>query len=65
MVHQCLDAFELRFLAWPTPIIDLTTLKASVVSLRANVDSILDMWVPESEATPMDLAEDTVLSALF
>lgn len=34
-------------------------------SLRANVDVILDVRVTEPEAAPAELAEDTVLDALF
>ena len=41
------------------------TLQANVFSLRADVDAILDMRVPEPEAAPAKLAEDTVLNALF
>lgn len=44
-VHQCLDIFELRVLALPSPTIDLMTLLAVVAILRADVDAILDAWV--------------------
>ena len=33
-VHQCLDAFELRVLALPSPPVDVPTLQAGVDSLR-------------------------------
>lgn len=36
-----------------------------MVSLRADVDAILDVWVPEPKATPAELAKDMVLSTLF
>ncbi|XP_027768212.1 uncharacterized protein LOC114074437 [Solanum pennellii] len=61
-VHQRLDAFELKVLACPAVTIDLTTLQVDVPSLRADIDAILDMRVPEHEAAPAELAEDTVLS---
>ena len=64
VVHQRIDAFELRVLARPAPTIDFTTLQV-VVSLRADVDSILEMRGPEPETTPIELVEDTVLVALF
>lgn len=65
VVHQRLDAFELRVLTRTAPTIYLMTLQASVVSLRAGVDAILDARVLEPEATPAELAKDTVLTALF
>ena len=40
-------------------------LQAIVASLRADVDVILDVRVPEPEATLADPTEDTVLAALF
>lgn len=63
--HQRFDAFQLRVLARTTPTIDLMTLQAIVASLRVDVDAILDVRVPEPEATPVELSENTVLSALF
>ena len=36
-----------------------------MASLRNDVDAILNVWVLESEATPAEPAEDTVLAALF
>ena len=42
-VNQRLDAFELRVLTRPAPTIDLTTLQEVVASLRADVDSILEI----------------------
>ena len=41
------------------------TLQAIVASLRVDVDAILDVRVPEPEAIPVELSENTVLSALF
>lgn len=64
-VHQHLGAFELRVLACPTPTIDLMTLQEAVVSLRAYVDAILYVRVPEAETAPAEIEEDTVLAALF
>ena len=49
-VHQRLDAFELRVLARPAPLVDVSTLQAAVDSLRADIDMILEARVPESEA---------------
>ena len=64
-VNQRLDAFELRVLARPAPPVDVSTLQAAVDSLRANIDTILEARVPESEAPSVEPAEDTVLAALF
>ena len=64
-VHQHLDAFELRVLARPTPPVDVSTVQAAVDSLRADIDTILEARVPESEAPSVEPAEDTVLAALF
>ena len=59
--NQRLDVFELRVLARPAPLVDVSTLQAAVDSLRANIDTILEARVPE----PVEPAEDTVLAALF
>lgn len=64
-VHQLLDAFELRFLQCPDPTINLNTLQEVVTSLRADVDNILEMRGPDPETTPVQLAKDTLLAALF
>ena len=64
-VNQRLDAFELRVLARPAPPVDLSTLQAAVDSLRAEIDTILEARVPESEAPSVEPAEDTVLASLF
>ena len=64
-VNQRLDAFELRVLARPAPSVDVSTLQAAVDSLRADIDTILEARVPESEAPFVEPAEDTVLVALF
>ena len=64
-VNQCLDAFELRVLARPAPPVDVSTLQAAVDSLRADIDTIQEARVPESEAPSVEPAEDTVLVALF
>ena len=42
-VHQRLDAFELRVLARPAPSVDVSTLQAAVDSLRADIDTILEV----------------------
>lgn len=41
------------------------TLQKDVASLRADVDAILYMRVPELEASLAELAEDMVFAALF
>ena len=64
-VHQRLDAFELRVLARPAPPVDVSTLQDVVDSLRADIETILEARVPESEAPSVEPAEDTVLAALF
>ena len=64
-VHQRLDAFEFRVLALPAPPVDVSTLQAAVDSLRADIDTILEARVPESEVASVEPAEDTVLEALF
>ena len=64
-VNQRLDAFELRVLARPAPPVDVSTLQAAVDSLRADIDTILEARVPESEAPSVEPTEDTVLAALF
>ena len=64
-VHQRLDAFEFRVLARTAPPVDVSTLQATVDSLRADIDTILEARVPESEAPSVEPTEDTVLAALF
>ena len=64
-VHRRLDAFELGFLARPSPTIGFTTLQEAVASLRADVDIILEIGGPEPESAPIEIAEDTILVALF
>ena len=44
---------------------ELSTLQAAVDSLRADIDTILEARVPDSEAPSVEPAEDTVLAALF
>ena len=44
---------------------DVSTLQAAVDNLRADIDTILEARVAESEATSVEPAEDTVLAALF
>ena len=60
-VNRRLDAFELRVLARPAPPVDVSNLQAAVDSLHADIDTIQEAKVPES----VELAEDTVLAALF
>ena len=43
----------------------MTTLHEDVMSLRADVDNILEMRGPEHETAPIELIEDTVLVSLF
>ena len=52
-------------LARPAPPVDVSTLQAAVDSLRADIDTILEARVPESEAPSVEPAEDTVLAALL
>ena len=63
--NQRLDAFELRVLARPASPVDVSTLQAAVDSLRADIDTILEARVPESEAPSVETSKDTVLAALF
>ena len=64
-VNQRLDAFELRVLARPAPLVDVPTLQAALDSLCVDIDTILEARVPEFEAPSVKPAEDTVLAALF
>ena len=64
-VNQRLDAFELRVLARPAPPVDVSTLQAAVESLHADIHTILEARVPESEAPSIEPTEDSVLAALF
>ncbi|TMX04112.1 hypothetical protein EJD97_011552, partial [Solanum chilense] len=64
-VNQRLDAFELRVVARPAPPMDVSTLQATVYILRADIDTILEARVSDSEALSVEPAEDTVLAALF
>ena len=52
-------------LARPAPPVDVSNLQAAVDSLRAEIDTILEARVPESEAPSVEPAEETVLAALF
>ena len=45
-VHQPLDIFGYRVLAWTTPTVDLKTLQDAVASLREDMDAILEAQVP-------------------
>ena len=47
------------------PPVDVSTLQAAVDSLRADIDMILEARVPEYETPSVELAEDTVMAALF
>ena len=64
-VHQRLDAFELCVLDRPVPPVDVSTLQAAIDNLRADIDTILDARVSESEAPSVEPAQDTALAALF
>ena len=44
---------------------DVSTLQAAVDSLRADINTILEARVPDSEALYVEPAEDTILAALF
>ena len=64
-VHQCLDAFELWVLARPAPQVDVSILQDAVNSLHTDIDMILEARVPEYETPFVELAENTVMAALF
>ena len=64
-VHQRLDTFELRVLARPAPLVDVSTLQDIVESLRADIETILEARVSESQAPSVEHAEETLLAALF
>ena len=64
-VNQRFDAFELRVLARPAPPMDVSTFQAAVESFCADINTILEARVLESEAPSVETAEDTVLAALF
>ena len=64
-VQQRLDSFELRVVAQPAPLLDVSNLQATVDSLRADIDIMLESRLPESEAPFVEPAEYTVLAALF
>ena len=51
--------------ARPAPPVDVSTLQAAVDNLRADIDTILEARVPESEAPSTKPAEDTVMEVLF
>ena len=63
-VHQRLDAFELRVLAWQ-PLQWMCRLFRLGLTAFADIDTILEARVPESEAPCVEPTEDTVLAALF
>ena len=48
-----------------SPSVDVSTLQAAVDSLHADINTILEARVPDSEAPSIDPAEDTVLTTLF
>ena len=52
-------------LARPVPRVDVSTLQAAVDSLRADINTILEARVLESEASSAEPAEDTVMATLF
>ena len=64
-VHQDLDAFVLRVLAWLSPQVDVSTLQAVFESLRVGINITLEARVPEFEAPSTEPAKDTVLAALL
>ena len=64
-VHQRLDAFELGVLAQPAPPVVVSTLQDAVDSLRADIDTILEAKVPDSEAPSTEPTEDTMMASLF
>ena len=55
-INQRLDVFELWVLAQQAPPVDVSNLQATVDSLRADIDTILEARVPESEAPSVEPA---------
>ena len=64
-VHRRLDTFELQVLALPSLQVDVSTLQATVESLRADIDMILEDTVPEYESPSAEPDEDTEMADLF
>ena len=64
-VHQRLDVFESRVLAWPNRPVDVSNLQAAVDSLRADINTILEAKVRESKDNSVEPADYTVLAAIF
>lgn len=64
-VHKFLDAFVLLVLAQPSPTTDLIDIWIELDSQRADFDSILEMRDIAPETPPSELADDSVLNALF
>lgn len=64
-VHKCLDAFELRVLARPTPIDELTYINIELSNMRFDIDTMLEMRGAEPKSAPTKLEEDSVLDFLF
>uniref|UniRef100_M1DJ67 Integrase core domain containing protein n=1 Tax=Solanum tuberosum TaxID=4113 RepID=M1DJ67_SOLTU len=62
VVHKHLDAFKLRVLIRPAPVIDVSSIRTELDSLRADLDAIT---APHTESAPTTLADDTVIDALF
>lgn len=52
-------------LSRPAPTIDLTIFQKVFASLRADMDSILDLRGPKHETTPIETTEDTVFVSLY
>jgi len=63
--HKCLDALELRALARPSPVTDLSSIRTELDSLRDDLDTILTPPTNEPEYAPTALVDDIVLEALF
>ena len=57
--------FTSAWMCRPAPPVDVSTLKAVVDSLHADIDMILEAMVPESEAPSVEPDEHTVLVTLF
>ncbi|KAK4727051.1 hypothetical protein R3W88_031968 [Solanum pinnatisectum] len=64
-IHQHLDAFELRVLERPIPTTDVFAFWMDLVSLQADLDTLLASPEADPESTPTILVDDTVLDALF
>lgn len=62
-VHKFLDAFELWVISRPAPNSNLTHVE--LASLKADVNTILEIKATDQENTPNELAMDSMLNDLL